>query len=80
MNENTGFAIGTFPKPCCHPNRDSNATKINDGVENACLLIIDRIERTKESATDKELIDLCLCLSGLITAWNLASLRSGQGI
>lgn len=77
MDKTTEFAIGMFPSWSCPTNAEANARKINDGVETACLEIVDRINRTKDSATDKELIDLSMCLSGLITAWNLSSLRAG---
>lgn len=77
MNEDNGYAIGFWPASSCPTNADTNARKINDGIETACIEIVDRINRTKDTATDKELIDLSMCLSGLITAWNLASLRTG---
>lgn len=77
MNDVTGLGIGYFTGWNRPTNAEGNARKINDGVEAACLEIVDRINRTKDSATDKELIDLSMCLSGLITAWNLSSLRAG---
>lgn len=77
MNEDTGFALGTFPASFSQPRMALSVQKIHDGVENACLEILNRIEQKKETATDKELIDLSMCLSGLITAWNLSSLRAG---
>ena len=76
MNDVTGLGIGYFTGWNRPTDAEENARKINDGVEAACLEIVDRINRTKDSATDKELIDLSMCLSGLITAWNLASLRA----
>ena len=77
MSENTGFSLGLLPDNFLHPRMAPNAQKIHDGVENTCLEILDRIEQKKETATDKELMDLCLCLSGMITAWNLASIHGG---
>lgn len=77
MNEDNGFALTSFPAAYCHTRRETNAQQIYDGVEAACLEILGRIERTKETATNKELIDLSVCLSGLITAWNLVSLHGG---
>lgn len=79
MNENTGFAIADFPGLFGHPKEDTAARKINDGIQTACLEIVSRIERCKDTSTDKELIDLSMCLSGLVTAWNIASLRAGYG-
>ena len=76
MIETGGLAIGTLPDFFGKKRENKNAQKINNGIEMACLEIVDRIDRTKETATDKELIDLSLCLSGLITAWNLASMRA----
>ena len=77
MNDVTGLGIGYFTGLNRPTDAETNARKINDGVETACLEIVDRINRTKDSATDKELIDLSMCLSGLISAWNLSSLRAG---
>jgi len=77
MSNTTDLGLGLFagwPRPTDTP---TTAQKINDGIESACLEIIARIERTKETSADKELIDLSMCLSGLITAWNLASIRAG---
>ena len=77
MSENTGFGLGLLPDNFFHPRMAPNVQKIHDGVENACMEILDRIERKKETATDKELMDMCLSLSGMITAWNLVSLHGG---
>ena len=80
MNENTGFALASFPSAYCHTKTETKAQQIYDGVSDACLEMLNRIERAKETATDKELIDLSMCLSGLITAWNLVSLHGGYNV
>lgn len=77
MNDITDLGLGLFAGWSRPNDAQTTAQKINDGIEAACLEIIARIERTKETSTDKELIDLSMCLSGLVTAWNLASLRAG---
>ena len=79
MNDNSSFAIGTLPGWLGQPKKDAAAQKIHDGIQTACLEVADRIERSRETATDKELIDLSLCLSGLITAWNLAAMHTDYG-
>ena len=76
--ENTALGIG-----CIDFGMDrhggENARRINDGIEAACMELVERIEQRKGTATDKELIDLCMALAGMVTAWNLASMRANIG-
>ena len=76
--ENIALGIGTIsfgPEN----RRGENARKINGGIEDACIELVERIQQRKDTATDKELIDLCMALAGMVTAWNLASLHAGMG-
>lgn len=68
--ENIGLGIGSFPE--FQPAKNENAQKIKEGVETACLEIIARIEQKKDTFNDKELIDLCMALAGMVSAWRLA--------
>lgn len=70
--ENIGLGIGAIPGFI--PHKSENEQKIKDGVETACLEIVSRIERKKDTATDKELINMCMALAGMVSAWRLASI------
>lgn len=76
--ENTALGIGCID---FGPDKHSSesARRINDGIEAACMELVERIEQRKGTATDKELIDLCMALAGMVTAWNLASMRANIG-
>lgn len=68
--ENIGLGIGSFPG--FELAKSENEQKIKGGVETACLEIVARIEQKKDTFTDKELIDMCMALAGMVSAWRLA--------
>ena len=70
--ENIGLGIGSFPGFA--PAKSENEQKIKEGVETACLEIIARIEQKKDTFNDKELIDMCMALAGMVSAWRLTSI------
>ena len=70
--ESMSLGFGSFPEFI--PVKSENEQKIKAGVETACLAIIDRIEQKKDTATDKELIDMCMALAGMVSAWRLSSI------